>query len=85
MQELVNLWESWKFIFVIKKSPDSQLSELNNSKQKENKIREYIYYILEKVNDKFDFMPDFNIDDHEKLPNETFPYEVTYNLFKMNY
>ena len=29
-------------------------------------------------------MPDFSIDDHEKLPNETFPYEVTNNIFKIN-
>jgi hypothetical protein len=78
MQELVNMWESWKFIFVLKKDSDTQLNELNNSKQKENKIREYIYCILDKLNDKFDFMPDFNIDEGDKLPNETFPFEVKF-------
>jgi hypothetical protein len=76
MQELVNMWESWKFIIVIKKDNDNPFNEIHNSKQKENKIREYIYFILDKLNDKFDFMPDFNIDEHEKLPNETFPFEV---------
>jgi hypothetical protein len=50
MQELVNLWESWKFFFVLKKeSNEIQLPELNNAKQKENKIREYIFFVLEKV------------------------------------
>jgi hypothetical protein len=50
MQELVNLWESWKFFFILQKeSSEGQLHELSNSKQKENKIREYIFIILEKV------------------------------------
>lgn len=71
MQELENMWESWKFLFVLKKGSDV----ITN--QKENKIREYLCYILEKLNDKFDFMPDFNID--TKLPAETFPYEIIIN------
>lgn len=76
MQELVNLWESWKFIFVLKKDSDAQLPELNSSKQKENKIREFIFLVLEKMNDKYDFMPDFDIEEQNKLPSETFPFEV---------
>jgi hypothetical protein len=46
MQEYVNLWESWKFYFILK---NTETLELGHSKQKENKIREYIYHILEKV------------------------------------
>lgn len=79
MQELVNLWESWKFFFILKKDNSEALHELNSAKQKENKIREYIYYVLEKVNDKFDFMPDFNIVEKEELPIETFPFEIKIN------
>lgn len=53
MQELVNMWESWKFFFILKKENNEiQLPELNNAKQKENKIREYIFYVLEKVKHK---------------------------------
>jgi hypothetical protein len=74
MQEYVNLWESWKFYFILK---NSETIELGHSKQKENKIREYIYHILEKINDKFDFMPDLNLD--EDIPAETFPYEIKIN------
>jgi hypothetical protein len=75
MQQLTNLWESWKFILVIKNESESNFTDLN-TKQKENKIRDYIFYILEKLNDKFDFMPDINLDDPD-LPKETFPYEVS--------
>ena len=51
MQELVNLWESWKFFFILKsEGTENQMNELNNSKQKENKIREFIFCVLEKVN-----------------------------------
>lgn len=49
MQELVNMWESWKFFFILKKENNEVLQELGNTKQKENKIREYVYFILEKV------------------------------------
>lgn len=49
MEELVNMWESWKLFFIVKKDNSETLHELNNSKQKENKIREYLYFILEKV------------------------------------
>jgi hypothetical protein len=80
-QELVNLWESWKFYFILKKeNTELQLIEANNTKQKENKIRDFLYYVLEKINDKFDFMPDFNIEEKDELPAETFPYEVIYQM-----
>lgn len=71
MQELTNLWEKWEFLFAIKKNTDV----INT--QKENKIREYLSYILEKLNDKFDFMPDFDVD--SQLPEETFPFEININ------
>lgn len=71
MQELSNLWEKWEFLFAIKKNNDV----INT--QKENKIREYLCFVLEKLNDKFDFMPDFEID--SQLPEETFPFEININ------
>ena len=58
-------------LFAIKKNTDV----INT--QKENKIREYLSYILEKLNDKFDFMPDFDVD--SQLPEETFPFEININ------
>ena len=50
MQELVNLWESWKFFFILKnENTENQMNELNNTKQKENKIREFLFCVLDKV------------------------------------
>lgn len=50
MEELVNLWETWKFFFILKnENSENQMNELNNTKQKENKIREFIFCVLEKV------------------------------------
>ena len=46
MQELTNLWEKWECLFAIKKNTDV----INT--QKENKIREYLSYILEKLKDQ---------------------------------
>lgn len=72
--ELVGLWESWKFLFEVKKEED--INEQKNDSEKENTIRKYIFDIIGKLNDKFDFMPDFNVEDVSKLPKETFPYEI---------
>lgn len=72
IQELENLWESWRFLFTLK-----QTSEVLTL-QKENKIRDFLSFILDKLNDKYDFMPDFDTED-TKLPEETFPYEIIIN------
>ena len=72
IQELENLWESWRFLFVL--NPHSEMLAL----QKESKIREFLSFILAKLNDKYDFMPDFDPED-TSLPEETFPYEIIIN------
>jgi hypothetical protein len=46
--------------------------------QKESKIRECLSFILDKLNDKYDFMPDFDPED-TSLPEETFQYEIIIN------
>jgi hypothetical protein len=68
-EENSNIWESWKFLFCVKNN--------DNNDNKENKIRQYLSFILQKLNDKIDFMPNFPID--SKLPEETFPYEIIVN------
>ena len=73
IQELENLWESWRFLFIV--NPHSEMLTL----QKESKIREYLAFILDKLNDKYDFMPDFDPEDTSMLPEETFPYEIIIN------
>jgi len=56
----VNKWETWKFQFIKK---DLQKDEkITNSKSKETRIREYIFKILNFVNGKYDFMPNFDLD-----------------------
>jgi hypothetical protein len=48
MRNLTNLWESWKFFFILKK--DSEDFDFKQQQDpKENKVREYIYHIIEKV------------------------------------
>jgi len=51
-QKFTNLWESWKFRFVLAKKYDNNLikNESDDQKQKENKIRKYLFEIIEKVN-----------------------------------
>jgi len=51
-QKLTNLWESWKFQFLLaKKNSESNFmkNESENQKQKEHKIRKFIFEIIEKV------------------------------------
>ena len=72
IQELENLWESWRFLFVLNQHSEMLIP------QKESKIREFLSFILDKLNDKYDFMPDFDLEAAE-LPEETFPYEIIIN------
>lgn len=50
-KKLTNLWENWKFHFVLSRKFDNNLikNESENQKQKENKIRKYLFEIVEKV------------------------------------
>ena len=74
-EELSNIWESWTFLFIIK-NEQNDYSDNDNS-NKENKIRKYLSFILQKLNDKIDYMPNFSMD--IKLPEETFPFEIIIN------
>ena len=74
-EELSNIWESWTFLFIIK-NEQNDYSDNDNS-NKENKIRKYLSFVLQKLNDKIDFMPNFSME--TKLPEETFPYEIVIN------
>lgn len=75
-----NLWESWKMFFILKKEEliieNTKGKNLNN---KDEYIREFLITILYKINDKFDFMPDIDLDKVNELKNETFPYDVKCN------
>ena len=76
--EFSNLWESWKFLFIIKKEKkDSSDNDKDKDMEKEISIRNYLSFILQKLNDKIDYMPNFSMD--VKLPEETFPFEIIIN------
>jgi len=51
-QKLNNLWECWQFHFLLYKKCDNNLmkNESENQNQKENKIRKYLFEIIQKVN-----------------------------------
>ena len=69
-------WEKWNFILVITKNEDETNESKTDSKtdsdiDKENIIREYIFKIIEKLNDKENYMPSINFED-KNLKEETF-------------
>ena len=77
-----NPWEKWNFILIFSKKEDSKQKEELNSKSEEleddkgNKIREFIFKIIEKLNDKGNFMPNINLDDNS-IKDETFLYNIS--------
>ena len=91
-KELKNPWEIWNFILILSKNEDLKSKEdLNDKKEicnddRENKMREYIFNIIEKLNDKDDYMPNVILDD-KSLNEETFPFDFKINkiLTKENY
>ena len=74
-----NPWEIWNFLLILSKKEDlKEKSELNNKNDEfkydqESKIREYIFKIIEKLNDKGNYMPNINLED-KSLKEETFSY-----------
>ena len=80
-KEEKNPWEIWNFILILSKNEDLiEKKELNNKKEeieddKENKIRKFIFKIIEKLNDKNNYMPNINLNDNS-LSEETFTYEI---------
>ena len=72
-------WEIWNFILVLSKKKEGANNENKiNEDDNENKIREYIFKIIEKLNDKEDYMPNIDLD-NEWLNEETFPYDFKIN------
>ena len=70
-----NPWENWNFLLITSKNEVGK-NEIKDNKtdsdiDKENKVREYIFKIIEKLNDKGNYMPNVNLDD-KNLKNETF-------------
>ena len=72
-------WEIWNFILVLSKKEEGANNENKiNEEDNENKIREYIFKIIEKLNDKEDYMPDIDLE-NDWLNEETFPYDFKIN------
>ena len=75
-----NPWERWNFISVMDKKEDlSKKSEVkdnttNSNIDKENKVREYMFKLIEKLNDKGNHMPIVDLNDNN-LKNETFSHK----------
>ena len=74
-KNLENPWENWNFLLITSKNEVGK-NEIKDNKtdsdiDKENKVREYIFKIIEKLNDKGNYMPNVNLDD-KNLKNETF-------------
>lgn len=70
-------WEKWNFISIYSKKEedkskkDLDVDENKSLLEKEDKVREYIFKLIEKLNDKGNYMP--NVDLNEiNLKNETF-------------
>ena len=80
-KDLKNPWEIWNFILILsKKEEKKDKNDLNNKvaeldDDKENKIRKYIFKIIEKLNDKENYMPNININDN-CLDEETFSHTI---------
>ena len=77
-KELETPWEIWNFILILSNKEDlKEKKDINNIEEddKENHIREYIFKIIEKLNDKGNYMPNINIED-ESLKEETFFYDI---------
>ena len=77
-KELKTPWEIWNFILILSNKEDlKEKKDINNIEEddKENHIREYIFKIIEKLNDKGNCMPNINIED-ESLKEETFFYDI---------
>lgn len=88
-----NLWESWNFSFLIKSNDENDNLEYsiinynngdnvdkvkkNTIENRENNIREYIYKVIETLNSKIDYMPDFDFENINSSDNELFPYTVS--------
>ena len=72
-----NPWEKWNFISILDKKEYSEKKnenkdeEKNSDIDKETKVREYMFKIIEKLNDKGNYMPNVNLND-DNFSNETF-------------
>ena len=80
-KEEKNPWEIWNFILILSKKENLiEKKDLKNKKEeiedyKENKIRKFIFKIIEKLNDKNNYMPNITLNENS-LSNETFVYDI---------
>ena len=80
-KEEKNPWEIWNFILILSKKENLiEKKDLKNKKEeiedyKENKIRKFIFKIIEKLNDKNNYMPNITLNENS-LSNETFAYDI---------
>ena len=80
-KDLKNPWEIWNFILILSKKEDiKDKNDINNKvgeieDDKENKIRKYIFKIIEKLNDKENYMPNININVNS-FEEETFSHNI---------
>ena len=77
-KNMENPWEKWNFLLIKSKNEEDKEkkneikdNETDSDIDKENKVREYIFKIIEKLNDKGNYMPNVNLDD-KNLKDETF-------------
>ena len=77
-KNMENPWEKWNFLLIKSKNEEDkekkdEIKDNNTDSDidKENKVREYIFKIIEKLNDKGNYMPNVNLDD-KNLKDETF-------------
>ena len=76
-----NPWEIWNFVLILSKKEDikekndlkSNNGEIENDK--ENIIRKHLFKIIEKLNDKHNYMPNININT-KTLNEETFFHNI---------
>ena len=79
-KEKQNPWEIWNFILILsnkeeligKKSVNYKKEEIEDDK--ENNIRKFIFKIIEKLNDKDNYMPNINLNDNS-LSDGIFAYD----------
>ena len=81
-------WETWNLISILVKKEDlkekNEINEENSNSSyldKENNLRENIFKIIDKLNDKGNYMPKINIDD-KNSEEETFIHNfIIYKIY----
>ena len=69
-----NPWEIWSFILVLSKKEESKDIKDLDIEQREEKIRDYVIKLIEKLNDKNNYMPNVKIN-NDNPDEETFTHK----------